>query len=124
MATSRPIQLALMAAAAVLLTTSVFGFVQADDDEGAASGPTEAGAVDIVDFTFVPPELTVGVGDTVTWTNQDQAAHTVTSDGDGPLDSPDLEQGATYDANFSEPGTYDYICTIHPTMQGTVEVTN
>lgn len=120
-------QVLVAVAAAALLVVSIGGFVGRDtgDDAGGsrAGGSQAAGAVSIVDFAFDPPELTTTVGDAVTWTNEDGATHTVTSDGDGPLDSGDLDQGATYDATFEQPGTYAYICTIHPTMQGTVEVT-
>jgi plastocyanin len=116
-------ELALGAGAVVLLAASVAGALGVGDDDtqgGAASGAP--GEVAIVDFDFRPATLQVGVGQTVTWTNEDTAAHTVTSDGDGPLDSGDLAQGATYEATFDAAGTYEYICTIHPTMRATVEV--
>lgn len=115
----------LLVASAGLLVASLVGFVRDDAPETDATGAAAAeGAVTIIDFAFDPETVTVAVGDPVMWTNQDEATHTVTSDGGGPLDSGDLAQDATYDAAFDEPGTYAYICTIHPTMQGTVEVTS
>lgn len=117
-------RLALVAAAAALLVASLVGLLRDGTDRADVAGSSEPGTVTIIDFTFEPPELTAGVGDTVTWTNEDSVAHTVTSEGDGPLASGDLESGATYEATFDEPGTYDYLCTIHPTMRGTVEVTS
>lgn len=108
----------------MLLVTSVVGFVQREITAEGGTGPAEAGTISIVDFAFDPEQATASVGDTVTWINDDGAAHTVTSDGEGPLDSGDMDPGATYEATFAEPGTYDYICTIHPTMQATIEVTS
>jgi amicyanin len=81
-------------------------------------------AVSIKDFAFAPGATTVKVGTTVTWTNQDQDPHTVTSAGSGgPLRSPTLQQGQSYRYTFSTPGRYDYLCTIHPFMTATVTVT-
>jgi len=79
-------------------------------------------AVTIADFAFSPQNLSVNVGDTVTWTNQDTANHTVTSTDGGPLASPSLGQGQSYSYTFSLPGTYSYHCSIHPMMTGTVTV--
>ncbi len=119
-------QLAVTGAAVVLLVTSIVGLLGRDTGPREGTGST-AGAraedVTIVDFSFDPTNLTVAVGDTVTWTNEDDAVHTVTSDGDGPLDSGDLDAAASYEATFGQPGTFAYICTIHPSMDGTVKVT-
>lgn len=71
-----------------------------------------------------PAALVVKVGTTVTWTNQDGDAHTVTSQNNsGPLSSPPLNTGQTYAYTFTKPGTYSYLCTIHPFMTATVTVT-
>ena len=86
--------------------------------------PAATNAVLIRDFAFSPATLTVPVGTTVTWTNQDQDPHTVTSTGSGgPLRSPTLQQGQSYRYTFNTPGHYDYLCTIHPFMTATVTVT-
>ena len=78
----------------------------------------------IKNFAFAPAALTVKAGTTVTWTNQDADAHTVTSkDGGGPLASAALNTGQTYSYTFAKPGTYAYLCTIHPFMTATVTVT-
>jgi plastocyanin len=86
----------------------------------------QAGAEEIVaDMSgneFVPGELTITVGDTVTWTNSDTVPHTVTSDDGGPLDSGIIDAGATWSYTFTEPGTYSFYCEVHPSMQGTVTV--
>lgn len=99
----------------------------------ATSSPTAAGSptaaiivtgpviVSIIDFAFDPPLVEVPVGTTVTW-RLDVGYHTVVS-ADFRLNSPILENvGDTYSYTFTEAGTYDYICGIHPNMLGTVKV--
>ncbi|MEV5954836.1 cupredoxin family copper-binding protein [Streptomyces sp. NPDC051987] len=86
--------------------------------------PVAGHTVAIKNFAFVPATLKVPVGTTVTWTNQDTDAHTVTSEGSGgPLRSAALATRAAYSYTFTRPGTYAYLCTIHPFMTATVEVT-
>ncbi len=115
----RPPEAAIGALGLVLLAASVFGAVR---DDGGSDAEPAAGDVAIVDFAFEPDPLQTAVGQPVSWTNQDAAPHTVTSDGEGPMASGELDQGASYDVTFGTAGTYTYICTIHPTMRGTVEV--
>ena len=78
-------------------------------------------SVQIVDMAFAPADVTVSVGETVTWTNADPMVHTVTST-TGAFDSGDLDEGETYTVTFTAPGTYSYLCTPHPFMTGTVTV--
>ena len=62
------------------------------------------------------------VGDTVTWTNQDDAMmHSVTAD-DGSFDSGLLAQGETFSHTFTDPGEFEYFCTPHPWMRAKVVV--
>ena len=79
-------------------------------------------AVNITNFAFVPANLTVKRGDTVTWTNHDEEPHTIAA-GDGSFHSPGMDTNGTYSYTFTAPGTFDYICSIHPFMRGTVVVT-
>jgi plastocyanin len=79
--------------------------------------------VTIQNFAFAPAALTVKVGTTVTWINQDSDAHTVTSQHQGPLKSAALSTGNRYSYTFTKPGSYSYLCTIHPFMTATVTVT-
>ncbi len=89
-------------------------------DSGEAA--TEGNAVDIIDFGF-PETLEVSVGTTVTWTNQDTAPHTVTSEPAGDVfNSGKLDQGDTFSFTFEEAGTYEYYCEYHANMKGTVVV--
>ncbi len=79
---------------------------------------------------FTPPELTVAVGTTVVWTNDDAIAHTVTSGGsdgttgtpDGTFDSGFLNAGDTFSYTFDQAGEFDYFCIPHPWMIGKVIV--
>jgi amicyanin len=83
-----------------------------------AAGPVR---VRIDQYAFKPARIEVHVGDTVTWENEDDSPHTVTVRG-GPLASPPLDQGQRYTFRFTTPGTYDYVCALHPMMHGRVVV--
>lgn len=90
-----------------------------------AANPAPAGAVEvrIVDFKFTPATTTVKAGTTVTWMNTDAVGHTVNFHANG-INSPSvLNQGDKFSHTFSAPGTYAYICDIHPFMHGTIVVT-
>jgi plastocyanin len=78
-------------------------------------------AVSIADFSFSPSTVTVNVGDTVTWTNSDQAPHTATAN-DGSFNTGSISNGSSDSVTFDTAGTFPYHCTIHPTMSGTVVV--
>jgi plastocyanin len=73
---------------------------------------------------FSPSPFTVKLGTPVTWVNKDGATHTVTSQGSNLFDSGNLPTGATFKFTFAQAGTYQYYCTIHPFMKGTVVVTS
>ena len=92
---------------------------------GASAAPVSTNAVTIQNFAFSPADITVKQGTTVTWTNRDNAAHTVseTDSLSGPKSSA-LDFSASYSFTFSQPGTYHYHCSIHPQMTGTVTVTS
>jgi plastocyanin len=77
--------------------------------------------VTLANFAFSPTTLTVKVGTTVTWTNKDSTSHTVVSD-TGVFDSGNLAPNATYTYVFAKAGTFNYHCSIHPSMKGTVIV--
>jgi plastocyanin len=119
---TRAPELILAGIAAILLIGSLIGLIVGrDDDEGASSSTAGGNAVDIADFAFEPAELTVSVGDTVTWTNQDSTDHTVTGT-EGSESSDELDQGDTFELTFDEAGEFTYACSIHPSMEGTVVV--
>jgi plastocyanin len=87
----------------------------------AADSPAASTIVMARDFMFAPTALTVGVGATVTWTNKDDEPHTVVSDG-GLFRSGALDTGESFSFRFDRPGTYRYVCSIHPRMVGTIVV--
>jgi plastocyanin len=76
-------------------------------------------SVTIGDFFFSAASVTIDVGDTVTWHNTGQAPHNATGDG---ISTPDLNNGQSASHTFHSAGTFNYICTIHPQMHGTVRV--
>ena len=88
----------------------------------AGSGNAGSGnTVDVKNFSFTPGSLTISKGATVTWKFDDAAKHNVTASGN-IFKSPDLSSGGSYAFTFTKPGTYNYICTIHQYMKGTVTV--
>jgi plastocyanin len=78
-------------------------------------------AVTIKGFAFDPATVTIKVGETVNWTNQDSPNHTVVGD-NNEFKSGALATGATFSFKFETAGTYAYHCSIHPSMTGTVVV--
>ncbi|TAM73808.1 amidase [bacterium] len=91
---------------------------------GAAAqdvSPVPEATVTIADFKYAPTTLTVPVGTTVRFRNDDSDAHTVTAD-DGSFDSGGLDPHGAYQHTFDKPGTYRYVCAIHPWMKGAVVV--
>jgi plastocyanin len=88
----------------------------------APAAPASGDQVSIDGFAFAPATLTVKAGTTVTWTNRDEEPHTVAAR-DGSFHSPGMGTGATFTHTFSTAGTFDYVCSIHPMMHGSVVVT-
>jgi plastocyanin len=95
----------------------------AGNASGNASGNAAAAgaSVQIMNFAFNPASVTVKVGDTVTWTNGDSIAHTVTAD-DGSFDSGNIDPGKSFTFTFTKAGTFSYHCNIHPNMTAQVTV--
>jgi len=81
-------------------------------------------AVHIDNFVFVPAQLTVKVGQTVTWTNQDDVDHNVVATKGAKFESDNFGKGGTYSYKATKPGTIQYTCTLHPGMDGTLTVTS
>jgi plastocyanin len=96
----------------------------ADTAAGASDPVAQASAsasVTMADFFFSPASVTVAVGDSVTWRNEGDAPHNASGD-DGSFRTPDLNKGQSASESFNSPGTFSYICTIHPQMKGPVRV--
>jgi plastocyanin len=113
----------LLAAAA--LAAGCGGGASSSDSAGSGSGydysaPAEKTVVEISGSAFGPQSVDVKVGDTVSFVNQDEIAHTATAD--GTFDSKTLEQGAGFDFTATKAGKIDYVCLFHPGMTGTINV--
>ncbi len=119
----------LFAIVAGIATTAPAAF--ADHSTATVSNPpgTSVPGCEETNECYIPYEVTIDVGGEVTWSNDDSAAHTVTSgtaaDGpDGYWDSSLFMAGTTFSVVFDdfEPGTYPYFCMVHPWMTGVVVV--
>ena len=91
---------------------------------GSASGSAVSivvGARTLTTTAFSPNPVTVAVGGTVTWANNDSITHTATSD-TGVWNSGGIGAGQSFSQTFSTAGTFPYHCTIHPGMVGTITV--
>jgi plastocyanin len=87
----------------------------------AATDMPVANAIVMKNFDFSPMSLTIKAGTSVTWKNLDGEPHTVTSV-DGLFRSGALDQNDTYTFKFDKPGTYKYLCSIHPRMLAAIVV--
>ncbi len=122
----------LLVACAALVIAGCGG----DDDDPSTSTPATATTatdptgrggpgvtVGIKEFAFDPQEITIAVGEEVTWRNDDTAEHNVVGRGvEDPAKSDSLGLGQTYTWRALQAGTMDYVCTIHPNMTGQVVV--
>lgn len=91
---------------------------------GLAMAAAEALAANVAisNFQFNPSSLTINIGDSVTWLNQDTTTHTTTSTSPSGLWNASLAPGASFTQAFSKEGTYTYHCSIHPSMTGSIVV--
>ena len=87
---------------------------------GGLTAHAQEVTVTIDNFTFAPPELTVKVGDTVTWTNHDDIPHTIVSA--GKFRSKTLDTDDSFSLTFNSAGDYKYFCSLHPHMTGMIKV--
>lgn len=87
----------------------------------AAPGAATGAKVSIANFAFAPAQITIAPGQTVTWTNDDGAPHGLAYK-DGAKGADLLLPGASFSRTYDRPGTYDYVCAVHPYMSGKVVV--
>jgi plastocyanin len=90
-----------------------------DDEPAAAKAPAGDAAVQIGDNTYTPATIEVKTGETVTFENGGAIAHTVTGDG---FDSGSMAPGDTFTFTADKAGSVSYVCTFHPGMAGTIDV--
>jgi len=92
-------------------------------DTGGSGTPVSivANSSNLTTTAYSPNPISISVGGTVTWTNNDVVAHTATAD-DGSWNSGSVAAGGRFSRTFPTAGTFPYHCTIHPGMIGTVSV--
>ncbi|HLY04327.1 MAG TPA: cupredoxin family copper-binding protein [Rhizomicrobium sp.] len=105
--------LSAFAVSTLLATLPASGVVAAD--------APQTNSVVMKNFDFSPMSLTIKAGSSVTWKNLDGEPHTVTSV-DGLFRSGALDQNDSYTFKFDKPGTYKYLCSIHPRMMAAIIV--
>ena len=106
--------------------TNTYGTPEQNQNSYQQTNPTSSdqaveSTVTIANYSYSPATLTIKVGDTVTWTNQDSVGHTATAD-DNSFDTGILTKGKSGTITFNKAGTYPYHCTPHPVMKGTIIV--
>jgi amicyanin len=116
MSLSNTLRSAALAAALGAATAAVLAAVVLP---GRAESP--ASAVSIENFTFNPQQLIVKAGTTVTWTNKDDIPHAVAAVGK-EFKSKVLDTDNSFSFTFTTPGSYNYFCSLHPHMTGTIVV--
>lgn len=109
----------------IILITIVILFIascapQKPVEQSSATEASSTATVDISDFAFVPDTITIKRGGTVTWIQKDSVPHTVAIE--GIPESPSLNQGDTWSYTLDKTGSYKYICSIHPSMEGKIIV--
>jgi len=112
---------------ALVVCTAIVFIAHDGQPTGTAAQPASGaakstGAVPIKDFLFEPEAIVVAVGTKITFTNEDAAPHTATSDDDGVFDTGTLNKGESKGVTVTKAGTFGYYCAIHPFMKGTVTV--
>ena len=108
----------IIAVASLTLLLGACSKDKSTDNSGTAANTI---TVSMKGSAFSPSNLQVGITTTVTWLNDDNMVHTVTSDKPG-FDSGDIQPGGRFSFTFNSVGTYDYHCVHHPNMTGTVLV--
>ena len=109
---------AAIQAIAIVLTAGTRPDLAASSGDKSAAGAT----VKIDNFSFGPATITIPAGTTVTWTNNDDVPHVVTSDDNKMFKSKALDTDDRFSFTFTKPGTYNYYCAIHPKMTAKIVV--
>ena len=107
----------------IAVGAAVLGLLWSGMASGAAVAPPEpkTHTVTIDAMRFQPEVLTVAPGDAIVWVNKDPFPHTATSPAGG-FDSREIATGASWKHTAAKKGEFEYVCTLHPTMRGTLRV--
>jgi plastocyanin len=117
---ARSLTLALVTAGPTLAVAVGATMLEFADAAHAVETPA-AHHITVKNFMFSPTTLSVKTGATVTWVNEDNEPHTIVSDA-GLFRSGAIDTKETFAYTFDKPGTYHFICSIHPYMTGTIVV--
>ena len=113
----------ICAMAAILGTALALGSAATPGLAGSASDkPASAAEIKIDNFSFGPATVTIPAGTTITWTNNDDVPHVVSSDDNKTFKSKALDTDDHFSFTFTKPGTYNYYCAIHPKMVAKIVV--
>lgn len=113
---------------AVPLATAPLSVAQAEDAITVTDGgPAASNTITIANMGFSPNELKIKVGDSITWTNNDDIAHNVhfrqgPAKGAANAQGKMMQKGETHTVKFNTAGEYKFVCTPHPPMKGTITV--
>jgi plastocyanin len=117
------VRLARRTASLALLLGGLAACVSERPATGPEPPPGGGSTVAIENFAYVPPNLSVASGTSVTWTNRDDVSHTVSAEDGTTFESGALAKGGSFQFTAGAPGTYTYFCRIHPFMKATLTVT-
>ena len=113
----------IRATIAVVAMLAVAGCGSDDGNGSSGGGATATDKVEIKEFKYAPETIEVKAGGKVSFTNQDTAKHTATSQPQGTFDSGDISKGQTKPVTFKKAGSFELFCVYHPTMSAKVKVT-
>jgi plastocyanin len=109
--------------AAILGTALALGAAATPSLAGNTSDkPASTAEIKIDNFSFGPATVTIPAGTTITWTNNDDVPHVVSSDDNKMFKSKALDTDDRFSFTFTKPGTYNYYCAIHPKMVAKIVV--
>ena len=110
---------------ALLVVASLFSCSKDNDDNPPVTPGPQTYTVNMAGMAFSPATLSVKVGSIVKFNNNDGMDHTSTSTATPPKwDSGTIPAGGSYNYTTTTVGTYPFVCGFHPTMMGTLTVTN
>jgi plastocyanin len=120
----------LLCALVALAAAGCGGNSNSSSSSGSSSTPASSSsasssggvAIKMQNIAFDPKDVTVKVGQKVTWTNDDSTAHNVTAQSGASFKSSDFSKGGTFSFTPTKAGTIKYVCTIHPGMTATLTV--
>jgi plastocyanin len=123
----RPVSIVLPVLIAAVVVGAVLTFSRGNDSSRAHSGTSASIAagnekIDISDFAYSPASVTVKLGTTITFMNEESVEHTATSDTEGAFDTGTLHKGQAAHFKLNKVGIYSYHCSFHPFMHGTIKV--